>query len=109
VLGVTAFAAAVVPAFDLYRNLYQVLTYDSGAPNPYIVYGPSDQLPAGLVPAFTGIGLLALAAAVLTALRGARIGPDDRTGAGGVDLNKTRRDKLDRASSTPTTGPSLRR
>ena len=23
-------------AFDLYRNLYQVLIYDTGAPNPYI-------------------------------------------------------------------------
>jgi hypothetical protein len=75
-LAATAFAAAVVPAFDLYCNLYQVLTYDSGAPNPYIVYGPNDQLPAGLVPAFTGIGLLALAAAVLIALRGAGISPD---------------------------------
>jgi hypothetical protein len=75
-LGVTAFAAAVVPAFDLYRNLYQILSYDSHAPNPYIVYGPSDQLPAGLVPACIGVGLLALAAVVLVAVRGARIGPD---------------------------------
>lgn len=75
-LGVTAFAAAVVPAFDFYCNLYQVLTYDSGAPNPYIVYGPTDQLPAGLVPACTGIGLLALAATVLIAVRGARTAPD---------------------------------
>jgi hypothetical protein len=76
VLGVTAIAAAVVPAFDLYRNLYQVLRYDSSAPSPYIVSGPSDQLPAGLVPACTVIGLLALATAVLIAVRGARIGPD---------------------------------
>jgi hypothetical protein len=75
-LAATAFAAAAVPAFDLYRNLYQVLSYDSGARNPYIGYGPSDQLPAGLAPACTGIGLLAVAAAVLIAVRAARVGPD---------------------------------
>jgi hypothetical protein len=76
ILGVTAFAAAVVPAYDLYRNLYQVLSYDNGAPNPYIVYSPSELPPAVLVLVCTGIGFLALAAAVLIAVRGARIGPD---------------------------------
>jgi len=78
-LGAAAFTAAVFPAFDLYRNLYQVLVYDSGAPNPYIVYGPSDQLPAGLVPACIGVGLLALAAAVLITAAGARTDPDPTT------------------------------
>ncbi len=75
VLAATAFAAAVVPAFDLYRNLYQVLAYDSGAKNPFIVYSPSEQLPAGLVPVCTAIGLLAFAAVVLVAVRGARTDP----------------------------------
>ena len=31
-LAATTFAAAVVPAFELYRHLYRVLSYDSGAP-----------------------------------------------------------------------------
>lgn len=75
-LAMTAFAAAVVPTYDLYRNLYQVMSYHTGNPSPYIVDSPSEQLPAGLVPACTGIGLLVLAAAVLIAVRGARIGPD---------------------------------
>jgi hypothetical protein len=71
VLVAAAFAAAVIPAFDLYRNLYQVLIYDSGAPNPYIIYGPSEQLPAGLVALCAGTGLLALTIALLIARRGA--------------------------------------
>jgi hypothetical protein len=75
VLVATAFAAAVVPAVDLFRDLYQVLIYDSGAPNPYIVYGPSDHFPAGLVRVCTAIGLLAVTVAFLIARREARTDP----------------------------------
>ena len=67
VLGMMALAAAAVPVFELYRNLYQVLSYDSGAPGPYVVNVPGE---AGLVPAGVGIGLLALTAAFLIAARG---------------------------------------
>lgn len=72
ILVAMSFAAAAVPVFDLYRNVYQVLIYDSGASNPYIVYSPSDEIPAGLVWTCTGVGLLALVTALLIARRGAR-------------------------------------
>jgi hypothetical protein len=75
-LGAASFAAAVFPAFFLYRELYQVLSYDSGAPAPYIVDGTGDQLPTGLVPACIGVALLALAVAALIAARPTANGPD---------------------------------
>jgi hypothetical protein len=71
-LVVTAFVAAVAPIVDRYRDLYQVLIYDSGAPNPYIVYGPGDHFPADLVRVCAVVGLLALAAAFFVARRGDR-------------------------------------
>jgi hypothetical protein len=74
-LVTVAFAAAVVPVFDLYRDLYQVVIYDSGAPNPYIISSSSEQLPAGLAPACTGAALLALTMALLVARRGTRTEP----------------------------------
>jgi hypothetical protein len=52
-------AAAVVPAFALYGNLYEVMRYNTGNPSPYIVYGASGQLPRGLIPACAGIALVA--------------------------------------------------
>jgi hypothetical protein len=73
-LGATAVAAAIVPTVDLYGRLHRVLSYDTGAPNPYIVDGPGGHLPAGLVLAGTGVALLALAAAALLAVRGTRTG-----------------------------------
>ncbi|MEU7905422.1 hypothetical protein [Actinoplanes sp. NPDC049118] len=78
-LVAAAFAAAAVPVFVLYGDLQQVLAYDSGAPGPYIVDGPGGRLPAGLAPACAVAGLLALAAALVIARRGAR----DDTGATG--------------------------
>jgi MFS family permease len=82
VLGATALAAAVVPAVDFYRNLYRILSYDSGPPNPYIDGAPNEHPPAVLI----GIGLLAVAAAILIAVRGARNAPD-RTGQEPVTSN----------------------
>ena len=78
-LGAAVFAAAVIPVFALYSDLYQVWIYDSGMSNPYVVDSPSGQLPAGLVPACTGIGLLAFAAAFLAPGNGPAPDPD-RTG-----------------------------
>ncbi|RZU52233.1 hypothetical protein EV385_4080 [Krasilnikovia cinnamomea] len=75
-LGVTATVAAAAPVFALYCKLYQVLGYDSGAPNAYIESSPSAELPAYLVPAGTAIGLVALAAVVVIAARGARTATD---------------------------------
>jgi len=69
ILAAASFAAAAMPVFDLYRNLYQLLIYDSGAPNPYIVYSPSEVIPAGLVWTCTVAGLLALIAAYAIARR----------------------------------------
>jgi hypothetical protein len=71
-LVVTAFAAAVAPVVDRYRDLYQLLIYDSGAPNPYAVYGPSDHFPTNVVLLCAVLGLLALAAAFFVARRGDR-------------------------------------
>jgi hypothetical protein len=71
-LVLTAFVAAIAPVVDRYRDLYQLLIYDSGAPNPYIVYGPGDHFPADLVRAGMVVGLLALAAAFFVARRGDR-------------------------------------
>jgi hypothetical protein len=48
-----------------------VPTYANGAPGPYIVDSPGGYLHAGLVPA--GVALVALAVAMPTAARGARI------------------------------------
>ena len=56
-----AFAAAVVPAYALYRGAYQVMVYAHGSPYPYIVYSPSDEIP---VRAWTIVGLLAVIAAL---------------------------------------------
>ncbi|GAA3341408.1 hypothetical protein GCM10020358_32620 [Amorphoplanes nipponensis] len=61
-LSTLALAAAAVPGYALYRDAYQVMVYDHGSPNPYIVYSPSDQLP--VLPG-TVIGLLAVAAALV--------------------------------------------
>ena len=65
-----------VQVVDRYRDLYQVLIYDTGAPNPYIVYGPGDHFPIGLVLVCAGVGVLALTAAFLVARRGHRSDAD---------------------------------
>ena len=75
-LVAAALAAAVLPVFALYRSLYQVLSYDSGAPNPYIVDSPSEQTPADLVRTCAAVGLVALTVALLIARRGTRTDPD---------------------------------
>jgi hypothetical protein len=80
-LVLTAFAAAIAPVVDRYRDLYQVLIYDSGAPNPYIVDGPGDHFPTDLVRVCAVVGLLALAAAFFVARRGDRSGRGDRSDA----------------------------
>jgi hypothetical protein len=85
-LGLTAVAAAVAPVFRLYCGLYRVLTYDGGAPNPYIADSPADRLPAGLVPASAGLALIAVAALAVIAARGSRVridptGPEPVTSA----------------------------
>ncbi|BFU46789.1 hypothetical protein [Krasilnikovia sp. MM14-A1004] len=76
VLAVTAVLAAIAPVFALYCKLYQILVYDIGASNAYIMSSPSDQLPAHLAPAGAAVGLVALAAAVVIAARGARLASD---------------------------------
>jgi hypothetical protein len=65
----TALAAATVPAFVAYCEIYQVLVYDTNNPNQYIDYSLSDQIPAPLVLICTPVAVLALAAAAVTAGR----------------------------------------
>jgi hypothetical protein len=72
-LTVVAFVAAAAPAFVLYRRLYQVLSYDISAQNPYIVDGKD--LSTSLLAGCTGIALAALATVILIVGRGARTGP----------------------------------
>nr|BFE72327.1 hypothetical protein GCM10020092_056280 [Actinoplanes digitatis] len=82
-LVATAFAAAVVPAYLLYNDLYRIWSYDTANPNPYIVDGRAEQLPPGLAPGCVVAALVALAAALLIARRGARTestGPEPVTG-----------------------------
>jgi hypothetical protein len=61
-LTVAGFAALTVPAYQHYRDAYQVLTYAHGSPYPYIVDGPSEIAPTL---AGTAIGLLAVVAALV--------------------------------------------
>ena len=56
-----ALAAAAVPAYAHYRDAYQVMVYAHGSPYPYIVYGPSDEIPVGT---WMVVGLVAVVAAV---------------------------------------------
>jgi hypothetical protein len=72
--AVTALAAATVPSFVAYCEIYQVLVYDTGNPNQYIDYSLADEIPASLVLAGVPVAVLALAAVFLTA--GRRGGPD---------------------------------
>jgi hypothetical protein len=64
VLSTVAFAAAAVPAYAHYRDVYQVMVYAHGSPYPYIVYSPSDEI---AVLTWTLIGLLAVVAARVAA------------------------------------------
>jgi hypothetical protein len=61
-LSTTAFAAAAVPVYAHYRDVYQVMNYAHGSPYPYIVYGPHDEIP---VLTCTVIGLIAVVAALV--------------------------------------------
>jgi hypothetical protein len=63
-LSAAGLAAIAVPAYQHYRDAYQVMVYAQGSPYPYIVDGPRD---AGLTLTCTVIGLLAIAAAVALA------------------------------------------
>jgi hypothetical protein len=65
VLCGAGFAAVAVPAYQHYRDAYQVMVYASGSPYPYIVDGPDD---ARLTLICTVAGLLA----IITALAAAR-------------------------------------
>jgi hypothetical protein len=64
VLCGAGFAAAAVPAYQHYRDAYQVMVYAHGSPWPYIVHGPDD---ATLTLTCTVIGLLAISAALAAA------------------------------------------
>lgn len=59
-----ALSAAAVPTYAHYRDAYQVMDYAHGSPYPYIVDSPGTELPVG---AWTVVGLLAVAAAVVAA------------------------------------------
>jgi hypothetical protein len=57
-------AASAVPAYQHYRDAYQVMVYAHGSPHPYIVYGPAE---TGLFLFSTVAGLLALIGAFAAA------------------------------------------
>jgi hypothetical protein len=68
-------AAVAVPAYQLYCDAYQVMVYAHGSPQPYIAYGPIEEIP---VLTGTVVGLLTVVAAIavvaaLTAERPRRI------------------------------------
>ncbi len=71
-LSALAIVVAVVPAYEHYRAAYQVMMYAQGSPYPYVVDGPHDPT---LTLACTGVGLIALAAALLV-LRSRRLPPE---------------------------------
>jgi hypothetical protein len=61
------FAATALPAYDLFRSLYQVAIYDGSYSNPYIVYGPTEVMPLSTIAGCFGVALLAIAVAVAIA------------------------------------------
>ena len=63
-LSAAGLAAVTAPAYQHYRDAYQVLAYAHGSPYPYIVDGPSD---GRLALAGTAIALLAAVTVLATA------------------------------------------
>jgi hypothetical protein len=68
-LVTTALTAAALPAYEFYRSLYLVLIYDTGAPNPHILYGPGVEAPGSLVLGCAVAALVALTGAALITVR----------------------------------------
>jgi hypothetical protein len=68
-LGVLALAAAAVPAFVAGCETYQVMMYDTHAPNQYIASSPADRIPAELTAAGAVLAVTALAGALVVAAR----------------------------------------
>ncbi|MFD0523098.1 hypothetical protein [Paractinoplanes durhamensis] len=66
-LSTIALAATAVPAYEHYRDVYQVMVYQHGSPIPYIVYGTGDRIP---ILGWTVIGLAAIVAALAVPRRG---------------------------------------
>jgi hypothetical protein len=58
VLSGAGLAAATVPAYQQYRDAYQVMVYAHGSPYPYVVHGPDD----------AGLTLMCLVAGLLTVI-----------------------------------------
>jgi hypothetical protein len=65
-LSAAGFAAVAVPAYQHYRDVYQVLVYAHGSPYPYIVDGPAD---GRVILAGTAVGLLAMVTGLVAASR----------------------------------------
>lgn len=76
VLTVTALMAAAVPGYVCYRQTWQVLTYPPGSPYPYGGSDPAGQIAPSTAMTCAVIAVLALAALVLVAARGASRGPE---------------------------------
>jgi hypothetical protein len=76
-LGVLALAAAAVPAFVAGCQTYQVMMYDTHAPNQYSASSPADRIPAELTAAGAVLAVTALAGALLVAAR-RRPAPDSK-------------------------------
>lgn len=64
-----ALAAAAVPAFVAGCETYQVMMYDTHAPNQYIAYSPADRIPTELTAAGAVLAVTALAGALVVAAR----------------------------------------
>jgi hypothetical protein len=64
-------AAVAVPAYQLYCDAYQVMVYAHGSPEPYIVYGPIDEIPV-LTGAVIGLLVVVAALAVVAAVAAER-------------------------------------
>jgi hypothetical protein len=69
VLAAIALAGTGVPAFVAYCKTYQVMVYDTHAPNQYIADSPSDHIPPALTLVSAIIAVLALAGAAFSARR----------------------------------------
>jgi hypothetical protein len=68
-LGVLALAAAAVPAFVAGCETYQVMMYDTHAPNQYVASSPADRIPVELTAAGAVLAVTALAGAPVVATR----------------------------------------
>jgi len=64
-LGVLALAGSVVPAYRLGHWVYEVMVYDTGNPDPYVVDVPTMPMAAVLLRTGIGVALVSFAALML--------------------------------------------